>query len=78
MKRFASVLALTGALAGVGAGTASADTNFAVQAASIDQKAGAYARAVQFGGSWSLNYNQSNASAANYASIGQWLVQVND
>ena len=78
MKRVASILAVTGVLAGAGAGTASADTNFAVQAASINQKAVAYAPAVQFGGASSINLNQSNASATNYASIGQWLVQVND
>jgi hypothetical protein len=76
MKRLASVVAVVGALAGVGAGTASADANFAVQDASIDQKSVAIASAGSSFGSF--NVNVAKASSANYASIGQWLVQVND
>jgi hypothetical protein len=77
MKRLASVLAVVGVLAGAGAGTARADLNFAIQAASSKQTAVAVAPAIQYTGKDSLNLNVSKAEAANYSSINQWLVQVN-
>lgn len=78
MKRFATTLALVVGIAGSAAGTASADTNVGVQAATITQAAVAIAPAVQFGGgTQSSNNNQSNAAAVNYASINQWMLQLN-
>jgi hypothetical protein len=79
MKRFASTLALVVGIAGSAVGTASAgDTNVGVQLASITQKSVAIAPATQFGGgTFSTNYNQANAASANYASINQWMLQVN-
>lgn len=76
MKRFASILALIVGIAVSAAGTASAGTNVGVQQARISQTALASAPAVQFGGGTrSVNLNASNASAANFASINQWLAQ---
>jgi hypothetical protein len=78
MKRFATTLALVVGIAGSAAGTASADTNVGVQLATITQTAVAIAPAVQFGGgTLSSNNNQSNAAAVNYASINQWMLQLN-
>jgi hypothetical protein len=78
MKRFATTLALVVGIVGSAAGTASADTNVGVQSARITQTAVAIAPAVQFGGGMlSKNTNQSNAAAVNYASINQWMLQLN-
>lgn len=78
MRRFVAALAV---VAGVGAGavgTASADTNNGAQLASIKQVAVAYAPAVQYaGGTASTNTNSSKAVAANFASINQWMLQLN-
>jgi len=78
IKRFAKILALTVGVGVSAVGTASADTNVGVQSASIKQTAVASAPAVQFGGgTQSINLNSSYAAAANYASISQWMVQLN-
>jgi hypothetical protein len=78
MKRFATTLALVVGIAGSAVGTASADTNVGVQLATITQTSVAIAPAVQFGGgTLSSNNNQSNAVAANFASINQWMLQLN-
>ena len=78
MKRFATTLALVVGVAGSAVGTASADTNVGVQLASITQKSVAIAPAVQYaGGKGSTNNNQSNATAANFASINPWMLQLN-
>jgi hypothetical protein len=78
MKRFATTLALVVGIAGSAVGTASADTNVGVQLATITQTSVAIAPAVQFGGgTLSSNNNQSNATAANFASISQWMLQLN-
>ena len=77
MKRIASIFAAGVCAAGTFAGVSSAGgPNVAVQSASIKQAALANAPATQFaGGTLSVNINASNASAANYASITQWLTQ---
>jgi hypothetical protein len=80
MKRFATTLALVVGIAGSAVGTASAgpNTNVGVQLATITQTSVAIAPAVQFGGgTLSSNNNQSNAAAANFASINQWMLQLN-
>jgi hypothetical protein len=78
MKRFATTLALLVGIGGSTVGIASADTNVGVQAASIKQTAVANAPAVQYGGGKnSANFNSSRATAANYASISQWMFQLN-
>jgi hypothetical protein len=77
MKRFAATLALVVGIAGSAVGTASAGTNVGVQLATITQTSVAIAPAVQFGGgTLSSNNNQSNAAAANFASINQWMLQL--
>jgi hypothetical protein len=78
MKRLASILALVVGIAGTTAGTAGApdNTNVGVQLASIEQKADAFAPAVQYGGgTFSTNQNSSYASATNAAAIVQVLSQ---
>jgi hypothetical protein len=78
MKRFAATLALLVGIGGSTVGIASADTNVGVQSASIKQTALASAPAVQYaGGKGSVNLNSSHATAANYASISQWMFQLN-
>jgi hypothetical protein len=80
MKRFALAVALVVGVGAAGAGTAGAapNTNTGVQVANITQTALASAPAVQFGGGFlSTNVNASYANAANYASIAQWLAQLN-
>jgi hypothetical protein len=79
MKRIVIALALVLGVGATGASTAgAADTNVAVQLASITQTAVAYAPAVQYGGGFlSTNLNVSHANAANFASIEQWQAQFN-
>jgi hypothetical protein len=78
MKRFAATLALLVGIGGSTVGIASADTNIGVQSASIKQTAVASAPAVQYaGGKGSVNLNSSHATAVNYASISQWMFQLN-
>jgi hypothetical protein len=76
MKRFATIFALGVGVMAASVGTASADTNVGVQLASIKQTAVASAPAVQYAGG-SFNSNSSSAVAANYASINQWMLQLN-
>jgi hypothetical protein len=78
MRRFATVVALVVGVALAAVGTASADSNTGVQVAIIKQVAVAQAPAVQnAGGTLSTNTNSSYAAAANFASIQQWMLQLN-
>lgn len=82
MKRLAIALTLVSGVGAAFAGTAGAsgpDTNVGVQVATITQTSLAIAPAVQFGGGFgSVNLNSAKATSANFASIGQWQLQLND
>jgi hypothetical protein len=78
MKRFATLVVLVVGVALAAVGTASADSNTGAQVAVIKQVAVAEAPAVQYaGGTFSTNTNSSYAAAANFASIQQWMLQLN-